>query len=583
MNSEPLVLLESYSSERDPASYAFTGLCGEIAARRPDEVQAALTAVEKAVEEGLHAAGFVAYEAASGLASVLQTREPGDLPLVWFGLFAAREKVACGGLQGRGTYSLSAWEPSISRRAYADAFAAIREYIEAGDTYQVNFTFRLRAGFSGDERTFYHDLCRSQRAPFCAYLDLGRHQILSASPELFFSLRDGVLTARPMKGTRPRGRWSGEDERHARSLRTGPKERAENVMIVDLLRNDLGRISEAGSVEVLRLWEVERYETVLQLTSTLRSQPRPGVGLVQLMAALFPCGSVTGAPKVRTAQIIAELEDSPRGVYTGCIGFVSPGPEARFNVAIRTVWIDRRSARAEFGVGGGITHDSSPRGEYGECLVKARVLQAPRPQFELLETLLFEAGRGYYLLDRHLQRLRSSARYFDFRCEIEAVVRALERESAGFGPRDYRVRLTLGRSGGIEVRSFPLTPPPSCARVAISGAAVDRRDPMLFHKTTHRRLYERQLRRHPGCDDVIMQNERGEATECCIGNLVAVIAGEKRTPPLCSGLLAGTFRAELLACGKLRECVVTVDEVRRAEALYLINSLRRWVRLELVQ
>ena len=577
-----MVLLESYSSGRDPASYAFTGLRSEIVARRPQEVQSALAAVEEAVEGGLHAAGFLAYEAASGLDAALETRESGTLPLVWFGLFAAREKVACGGLQSRGTYSNSAWEPSISRGAYAGALAAIREYIEAGDTYQVNFTFRLRAAFSGDERAFYRDLCRSQQASYCAYLDLGRHQVLSASPELFFALRNGVLTARPMKGTRRRGRWAGEDEQMARALRAAPKERAENVMIVDLLRNDLGRVSEAGSVEVLRLWEVERYETVLQLTSTLRSRLRPEVGLVQLFAALFPCGSVTGAPKVRTAQIIAALEDSARGVYTGCIGFVSPGPEARFNVAIRTVWIDRRSGRAEFGVGGGITHDSSPQGEYAECLVKARVLKTPRPQFALLETLLFEAGKGYYLLDRHLQRLRSSARYFDFSCDTGAVVRALERESAGFGPRAYRVRLTLGRGGEMEVRSAPLEPPPNRARVAISTAAVDSRDPMLYHKTTQRRLYERRRRRHPDCDDVILQNERGEATECCIGNLVAVIAGEKRTPPVSSGLLAGTFRAELLACGKLRECVVTVDEVRRAEALYLINSLRRWIRLELL-
>ena len=583
MNSEPQVLLESYSSERDPASYAFSGLCGEVRACRPEEVRPALAAVEKAVEKGLHAAGFLAYEAASGLAAVLETREPGSLPLLWFGLFAARERIAGGGLPGRGAYSISAWEPSISRRAYADALAAVREYIEAGDSYQVNLTFRLRAGFSGDERAFYRDLCRSQRASYCAYLDLGRHQILSASPELFFALENGVLTARPMKGTRPRGRWSGEDERLSRVLRTAPKERAENVMIVDLLRNDLGKVSEAGSVEVLRLWEVERYETVLQLTSTLRSRLRPGVGLVQLLAALFPCGSVTGAPKVRTAQIIAALEDSPRGVYTGCIGFVSPGPEARFNVAIRTVWIDRRSGRAEFGVGGGITHDSSLEGEYAECLVKARVLRAPRPQFALLETLLFEAGQGYYLLDRHLRRLRSSARYFDFRCDAGVVVRALERESAGFRAQNYRVRLTLGRGGEIDLRSAPLPPLPGRARVAISTAAVDRRDPMLFHKTTHRSLYERQLRRHPGCDDVIMQNEDGEATECCIGNLVAVIAGEKRTPPVSSGLLAGTFRAELLETGELRECVVTVDEVRRAEALYLVNSLRRWVRLELVE
>ena len=583
MSSEPLVLLESYSSERDTASYAFNGLRGEIVARRPEEVQPALTAVEEAVEDGLHAAGFLAYEAAPGLGGILETSGRCDLPLVWFGLFACRERIASGGLPRGGSYSMSPWEPSISRRAYAEAMEAIGKYIEAGDTYQVNFTFRLRASFRGDERALYHDLCLSQRAPYCAFLDLGRHQILSASPELFFGLRNGVLTARPMKGTRRRGRWAGEDARLARDLRTAAKERAENVMIVDLLRNDMGRVSEAGSVKVLRLWEVERYETVLQLTSTLRSRLRTGVGFVKLLTALFPCGSVTGAPKIRTTQIIASLEDSPRGIYTGCIGFVSPGPVARFNVAIRTVLIDRHYGLAEFGVGGGITDDSSPQGEYAECLVKARVLKSPRPRFALLETILFEAGRDYFLLDRHLQRLRASADYFGFSYDAEAVVRALNQETAGFGAQDYRVRLTLGRCGEVEVGSSPLLRGPRSLKAAISTAAVDSSDPMLFHKTTHRRLYEGQRRRYPGCDDVVMQNERGEATECCIGNLVVVIGGEKRTPPVSSGLLPGTFRADLLARGKLRECVVTVEEARRAKELYLINSLRRWVRLELVE
>ena len=364
----------------------------------------------------------------------------------------------------------SAWEPSISRRAYADAFATIREYIEAGDTYQVNFTFRLRAGFSGDERTFYHDLCRSQRAPFCAYLDLGRHQILSASPELFFSLRDGVLTARPMKGTRPRGRWSGEDERHARSLHTGPKERAENVMIVDLLRNDLGRISEAGSVEVLRLWEVERYETVLQLTSTLRSRPRPGVGLVQLMAALFPCGSVTGAPKVRTAQIIAE----PGGfsarrlhrLYRLCLS----GPGGAFQRG-HSHRVDRPPQRHGRVRGGGWNYPRflAPGGVWG-MPGQGQGVAGAQAAIRAAGNFAVRSGQGL-LSPRPPPAAPAPLRraIFDFRCETEAVVRALERESAGFGPRDYRVRLTLGRRGGIEVRSSPLAPLPSRARVAISG------------------------------------------------------------------------------------------------------------------
>ncbi len=371
--AEPTVLLESYAA-RDPDSFAFFGLCGEVMARRPEEVRPALEAVEKAVADGAYAAGFLAYEAAPGLDPALTTKACADVPLLWFGFFRRRARIAAGGLQPGGEYAVSAWTPSIARPAYDRALQAIREYIAAGDTYQVNFTFRLRADFTGDDRAFYRDLCRAQQASYSAYLDLGRYRILSASPELFFALEEGVLKTRPMKGTRPRGKGPAEDEALARALQESSKDRAENVMIVDLLRNDLGRVAQPGSVEVARLWEVERYETVLQLTSTVQARLRQGVGLAQIFGALFPCGSVTGAPKVRTMQIIAELEEEPRGIYTGCIGFVSPGLDARFNVAIRTAWIDRDKGHAEFGVGGGITWDSRQEGEYEECLVKARVL-----------------------------------------------------------------------------------------------------------------------------------------------------------------------------------------------------------------
>ena len=577
-----LVLLESYSSERDQASFAFSGWCGEIVAHHREEVLPALVEVEGAVDRGWHAAGFLSYEAAGGFDPVLQTRD-GSIPCLWFGLFRERQRVAAGGLAPRGGYSLSPWQPSIPRRAYDEAIERIRSYIAAGDTYQVNFTFRMRADFAGDDRAFYRDLCQSQRASYCAYLDLGPYRILSASPELFFSLQDGVLTTRPMKGTRPRGRWPDEDDELAAALQRSEKDRAENVMIVDLLRNDLGRVSEMGSVAVPRLWEVERYETVLQMTSTVRSRMRTGVTVRELLTALFPCGSVTGAPKVRTMQIISELEGSSRGVYTGCIGFVSPGPEVRFNVAIRTVWLDMIKGRAEFGVGGGITFDSSPQGEYEECVTKARVLTDRRPDFALLETFLFEPGSGYFLLERHLERLCSSARYFGFRCPIDAVTRALEAEAAPLAGGPHRVRLVLGRDGDTQVHAATLAPPSGARfRVALATTPVDSRDPLLFHKTTHRAPYESRLAMRPDCDDVILQNERGEVTECCIGNLVSVLGEQRWTPPLKSGLLPGTYRAELLARGEIAERVLSFQDLQRADALYLINSVRQWVPLELV-
>ncbi len=579
---EPTVLLESYSVERDRASFAFSGYCAEVVACDSEEVRPALEEVERAVAGGWHAAGFLSYEAAPGLDPVLKTRKRGALPLLWFGLFKKRTEVAPGGLEGCGGYSLSAWRPSVSRAAYDAAIGRIGAYIAAGDTYQANFTFRMRSEFTGDDRALYRDLCRSQRASYTAYLDTGRFRVLSASPELFFALENGRLTARPMKGTGRRGRWVEEDDAFASALHGSSKDRAENVMIVDLLRNDLGRVSELGSVRAPQLWEVERYETVLQMTSTVTSRLRPGTGMTDLLTALFPCGSVTGAPKVRTMEILSELEDSPRGIYTGSIGFFSPGREARFNVAIRTVWIDRETGRAEFGVGGGVTHDSSPEGEYEECLLKAEVLRVRRPGFDLLETLRFEVGEGFWLLDRHLDRLRNSARYFGFTCDLDAVKEALMHTAAGLQEGAHRVRLTLARDGGIQVcpQAVFLCGDEGTMRVGICDLPVDRRDPMLFHKTTCRQVYE--TRRRPDCDEVILVNEQGEATECCTGNLVAVLDGEKVTPPVGCGLLPGTFRAELLEVGEIREGALRVEDLRRAEALYLINSVRGWVRLELV-
>ena len=372
--NEPAVLLECNRNDQNGVSYAFSGCVGQVVAHCPTTVYAAMKKVDRAVSRGLHAAGYIAYEAAAGLDPAQKTRPPGAMPLVWFGLFERRIPAKEAGSRPDRAYSVSGWRPSISKAEYEDVVGRIRGYIAAGDTYQVNFTYRMRADFEGDAAAFYSDLCRSQRTAYSAYVDSGRFQVLSASPELFFRLKSGELTARPMKGTRRRGRFPEEDRFLSDDLRTSPKDRAENVMIVDMLRNDLGRVSITGSVEAPTLWEVERYETVLQMTSTVRSRLRNGVGVSDILRSAFPCGSVTGAPKVRTMEIISELEDSPRGVYTGSVGYVSPGPEAQFNVAIRTVTVDREKALAEFGVGSGVTYDSSAGNEYEECRTKARML-----------------------------------------------------------------------------------------------------------------------------------------------------------------------------------------------------------------
>jgi para-aminobenzoate synthetase/4-amino-4-deoxychorismate lyase len=546
------------------------------------DVGLALDRIEQGVKSGLHAAGFFSYEAASGLDSAVKTQTPDEFPLLWFGLFKKREEISVGAMGGEGSYELSDWNPSILRADYDASIDRIRDYIVAGDTYQVNYSFRLRADFIGDARAFYRDLCRVQRTDYAAYLDLGRFQILSASPELFFLLQDGVLTARPMKGTARRGRWGAEDDVCAEKLRNSEKERAENVMIVDLLRNDLGRVSDAGSVCVPTLWDVERYETVSQMTSTVTSRLREEVGFRELITALFPCGSVTGAPKVRTMEIIAEVEDSPRGVYTGSIGYLSPGGEMAFNVAIRTVCIDRESGMAEFGVGGGVTYGSSCDGEYEECLTKARMLSDRRPVFDLFETLRYDSDGEFFLLDRHIERLASSAQYFGFTFDWTSALDVLNDAVDKIKKDPYRVRLVLTRTGQMTVEVAPLEKSVEgrVFRARISNDPIDSHDSLLFHKTTHREPYTSRL--CSDCDEVILVNERGEVTECAIGNIVAEFDGKCVTPPVSCGLLGGTFRAELLDRGELEEQVLAVEDLKCADALYMINSVREWVRLKLV-
>ena len=576
-----------------PRSFRFIDPVGVIEARRPDEVRDALAAVEAATRRGLWAAGLCAYEAAPGLdpALTVQTRRPGDpfadFPLVWFSLFDDVEAASLPETAGEiPAGPLDAWRPSIERSRYDAAIARIREHIAAGDTYQVNHTLRLRARIEGDDRGLYRDLCLAQRGSFAAYLNIGRYRVLSASPELFFRIDGDRITTRPMKGTAERGRWPAEDDGAAARLVSSEKDRAENAMITDLLRNDLGRIARPGTVEVPVMFEAERYETVWQMTSTVTAQLRSGAGLVEAFEALFPSGSVTGAPKVRSMQIISELEDSPRGIYCGSVGYLAPpdaeGPRATFNVAIRTVMLDSESGLAEYGVGGGITHDSRADAEYDEVLAKAKVLSVRRPEFELLETLLHTPGEGFAHLDEHMERLGASARYFGIPFDESDTRRALSEAVTGWTD-PVRVRLTVARAGEFEIL-VEASPERIEAAVPLTfdDQRVDPADALLFHKTTHRERYLRAAKVHPEAGDVVLVNTRGEVTETTIANLAAKIDGTWWTPPLSSGLLPGTARAALLADGTLKERSITAAELRAAEGIALINSVRGWRKAELL-
>ena len=559
---------------------------GVLEATRPDEVVPTIAAAEGAAARGLWVAGFVAYEAALGLDPALQVRsrtadDPfARLPLAWFAMFERREETVLPSPRDETTPDADAWQPSVDRARYDEAVARIREHIAAGDTYQVNHTLRLRSTVRGDERGLYRDLCFAQRGAHAAYLNAGRYRVLSASPELFFRIDGDRLTTRPMKGTAPRGRWLDEDEDIRRALTSSVKDRAENAMIVDLLRNDLGRISRTGSVEWSKVFEPERFETVWQLTSTISSTLGAGAGLVDVFRALFPCGSVTGAPKVRTMQLIAELEDSPRGVYCGAVGYLAPAaagpPSASFNVPIRTVLVDAETGVAEYGVGGGITFDSSASGEFDETVAKARVLTARRPSFELLETMRRDPGEPIRRLRQHLDRLGDSATYFGFTLDVEAIRVALMAAGEG-SERPVRVRLRLARSGATDIAVTPSDlGAPEPVRLELDDVPVDPSDIFLFHKTTLRRRYEDARARHPDADDTLLVNTRGEITETSVANVAVELDGRWWTPPLDAGLLPGTERAALLAEGTIEERTVTVGEARAAEGLAVFSSSRGW-------
>ena len=332
------------------------------------------------------------------------------------------------------------------------------------------------------------------------------------------------------------------------------------------------------SVPVPALFEIERYPTLWQMTSSVEAQTDASLG--DIMTALFPCASITGAPKPRTMQIIAGLETEPRRIYTGCIGFIAPGRRAQFNVAIRTVLIDKGTGQAEFGTGGGIVWDSVDSEEYTECQVKARVLTERRPEFSLLETLLWTPDEGYFLLDYHLRRLRDSAAHFGFPANLGQVRERLTALADSLPNESHKVRLLVSQAGVISCQAIPLPPATSCrpVRLRLAGSPVDSGNRFLYHKTTHRQVYDTARAAFPDDDDVLLWNERGEITESCTANVVVELDGERVTPPVQCGLLPGTFRAWLLDQQEVREQVVTLEAIKRSQGVYLVNSVRKWRR-----
>lgn len=547
-----------------------------ISARNLEDVHSALQEVERLVNStNLHAAGFVSYEAAPAFDKALHVLDAGDFPLLWFGLYSKPQIIQTSEVLGNhGGFVNLDWAPSIERESYNAAIEKIKDHIALGRTYQVNYTMRLNSEFNGSEWFFFQHLAQSQNK-YAGYIDTGRHVICSASPELFFKLDGDKIFSRPMKGTIKRGLTTIEDKELAEWLHNSVKNRAENVMIVDMIRNDLGRIAKIGSISVPEIFAIEKYPTLLQMTSTV--QAMTDASLDEIFSALFPCASITGAPKISTMNIIAELETTPRKVYTGSIGYFSPNRKAQFSVAIRTALIDRETNKVEYGVGGGIVWDSTSADEYSEALLKAQVLKNAPLDFSLIETILWTPEDDYFLLKKHINRIQDSADYFDFSISIESLTVDLENFSAKFDT-PQRVRILVNKIGAISLESRLLQITDNSFKASLAEKPINSRDVFLYHKTTNRNNYPAPAH---GMNDVLLYNEKNELTEFTIGNLVVEMAGGLFTPPVSCGILAGTFREYLLETSQVKERVIYKDELQKCQKIFLVNSVRKWVKVEI--
>ena len=565
-----------------------------LTARHTGEVAAVLRRAQAHAEAGRWCLGALAYEAAGAFDASLEAHEPlAGWPLARFAVFEHALPWPKA-VESRSASQCTSWNFSMPREIYGQRLEQARAAMGAGECYQVNLTGTLTAEFSGDVAQWMARMRAGQPGGYLLWLDWGEQQVLSASPELFFDWRPapagGRLVCRPMKGTAPRHADAAMDAQAREELLQSGKERAENVMIVDLLRNDLGRIARPGTVRVPQLFEPHALPTVWQMTSTVTARTRPGVGLPEIFGALFPCGSVTGAPKARAMHWIRELEDGPRGIYCGAAGVLRPGGAATFNVPIRTTMLDRRvndgkpSWSARYGVGSAVTFYANAQAEWQELAAKARVLERSTQAFDLLETLRLEDG-VYWLLEEHLARMARSASYFGFFCddaEVRARLQALaQRHPAGV----WRVRLTLAPSGHLDAQAFALEPSVEPVLFALAGRALDTQaaaQEFVVHKTTRRDHYDSRLRGESGLFDTLLVNERGELTEFTRGNVALLIDGEWLTPALHCGLLPGTYRAELLARGRIAEAVLTPADLDRVQEVAFFNSVRGWLRAQLL-
>ena len=600
--TSPLVLLEDMLAGGEARSRRYRNPAGSVTCSGRDDLAAFFGQIESWQRARLPVLLLLDYEFGNLLDAAAPTAELGSRAFVAQAL--AFESVLAGTTHDVDDWiaqelrerraeaapaGVAAVEPTIGREQYQQRFERVQQFIGDGHTYQINLTFPLHFRWFGDPLALYRQLRRRQRVSYGAFIELADRTIVSLSPELFIRRQGDIIQTRPMKGTRPRGENAEQDRQLAEEMLADPKSRAENLMIVDLLRNDLGRVCDVGSVQVRSLFDVETFDTVLQMTSTVQGRLPPQVGLERILRALFPCGSVTGAPKHRSRQIIAQLEQRARGIYTGSIGYLDPDGDLSLNVAIRTLELGP-DGRGRLGIGGGVVADSGAQDEWNECFIKARFLTQTDPGFELIETMRADcpadraAGAGpcpwVALWDHHRRRLQESAAYFGFRFDPDEIASALNAMLAGLAAGAWRVRLTLNKAGRVEISSEPLVlpAPGTLPAVRIAAAAVQSGAWHQAHKTTYRPLYDQglQLALSEGLWDLLFFNERDELVEGARSSVFVRLEGRLCTPPLTSGALPGVMRSRLLAdrTAEAVERTIRRHDLQRAQQIYLCNAAR---------
>lgn len=571
-HDEPFIYINFTDESDNVRHWQFKSPEKVIIAETIADVIPSLKKVQQATEHGFYVAGFLSYEAAAAFHDNLNVHPDKRMPLLWFGVFTHPLNEP---LVSKQPFTVSEWLPQVSKETYGKHVDHILNDIKGGKTEQVNYTIPFQAHFTGDAFAYYNQLKDAQSANYSAFLNIGEMSILSTSPELFFGLREGKITTRPMKGTIERGKTYEEDTYLSKWLQMSKKNRNENKLIVDLMRTELERIAKQDSIQTTRLYDIEKYPTIWQMTSTITAEITQDKALLDIFQALFPCGSITGHPKQDTMQLITNLESTPRGIYCGTIGFMTPQQEAVFNVPIRTVMINNATGLATYNAGGAITEASTIQEEYDEVLAKKQILTQKMPSFQLLESLGLKDG-SFILLEQHFERLQASASYFNFKLQLEDLRQSLKACAHKHPLGHWKVRLLASKEGTFDIKVESVKTITKKLPIALAKSPIHD-DLFLYHKTTNRGIYDIHKIQDDGIFDTLLWNAEGELTEFTIGNLVIELNGKYYTPPTSAGLLAGTYRANLLNKSHISEHSLTIDDLKNSSAVWLINSVREWV------